>query len=137
MRLSIREKTRRETLDYVARIYCASAEDRYEDFIKIPSKLFWLLAGVNPETNVHKKSNKEVVATLIKANKPDFVPTPEDLKKITNPKPPVEAPKTPQVESSGGIADVIRNKVQEAVKAEISKIDIGSMVAKAISDALK
>lgn len=74
---------------------------------------------------------------VIKANKPDFVPTPEDLKKITNPKPPVEAPKTPQVESSGGIADVIRNKVQEAVKAEISKIDIGSMVAKAISDALK
>lgn len=76
---------------------------------------------------------------VIKANKPDFVPTPEDLKKITNPtpKPPTEAPKTPQVESSGGIADIIRNKVQEAVKAEISKIDIGSMVAKAISDALK
>lgn len=74
---------------------------------------------------------------VIKANKPDFVPTPEDLKKITNPKPLAEAPKTPQVESSGGIADIIRNKVQEAVKAEISKIDIGSMVAKAISDALK
>lgn len=76
---------------------------------------------------------------VIKANVPEYIPTAEDIKKTmeAGSKTPVEAPKTPQVESSGGIADVIRSKVQEAVKAEISKIDIGSMVAKAISDALK
>lgn len=76
---------------------------------------------------------------IIKANVPDFVPTPEEIKSTMSAgsKTPTDAPKMPQDTSSGGIADIIRNKVQDAVKAEISKIDIGSMVAKAISDALK
>jgi hypothetical protein len=84
---------------------------------------------------------------IIRRNEPEYTPTPEEVK-AAQAKPPSDAkPKDALVPPEEGgvsapvdgspIQRAVAAKVQEAVAAEIAKIDIGAMVAKAVQDAFK
>lgn len=84
---------------------------------------------------------------IIKRNVPEYIPTPEEVKAAQS-KPPSDAkPKDALIPPTEGgvsapsdaspIQRAVAAKVQEAVAAEIAKIDIGAMVAKAVQDAFK
>ncbi len=75
---------------------------------------------------------------IIKYNKPEYVPSKEEVERIINlPKEPVAIPAEVKSPDSNPLANMIQKKVEEAVAASLAKIDIGKMVEDAINKAFK
>lgn len=86
---------------------------------------------LDKDGNVINPKTKQIIEAVEKP----YVPTLEELAGVA--KKPAEATNKPIEAQSSPIGDIIKKKVQEAVQTELSKIDIGAMVAKAIGEALK
>lgn len=100
--------------------------------------------GVQISPNIHRskdqidaEGNKVVPFSkqIIERVEKPYVPTSEEINKVSQKPVITVVPEVPKENSP--IGEIIKKKVQEAVQSELAKLDIGAMVAKAISDALK
>lgn len=80
---------------------------------------------INTSGDVINPRTKEVVVE----NKPEYVPTPEEVSKTVAP--------APVITKENPLATAIKAQVQKAVQEQIASIDISKMVSDAIKESFK